>query len=498
MKTIANSQFFRTAFEKWAAGFAQRHPEAQAVKFTVKPSLEPESFHLSLQEDGTHIDSGSAAAALQGAGLWEPAFASGDWADYIGAHQAAYPCRWLHIQEKYDAEYLCKRLLQMGYNGALFEEVPENRGIFKEMGIALVLLAKKPDATPFDTEWQPDLENLDGVDAVYWKGSYTSENYRNHPNARDDLMIDLALKEVQAVEEAIRGRCPLVYELDPDGPVHLIPELMDSVGNQTMISFSALNGKPTDDHLDYHPLWKLLRELPDTSATRLLPILNIGGVEQGEGFWPVIPLDLIDFVITHMRRQPFGGAVVMTNYLSKTGTLLDGALWTAGHSLWGSLPPRLLLETWCKAFHPSLSSLELLGDIWKVSRRLSGLHAVGERTTEEYRMLSESLIGELNRLHGVVESYDDSRTPSIKEYFTYFARDARRLVLHFLQTRHAPMVNVLNGDDLQESFWTVIQQSGRPGIGSGAKVSVLKTPQAGSEGSAMRQIYEEVSGKESF
>ncbi|CCB90909.1 putative uncharacterized protein [Waddlia chondrophila 2032/99] len=488
METIANSQFFRTAFEKGQSDFVQRSSNGPVFDAAIKPSLAKESYHIHLQGSNVCIEGGSAAAIFQGAGLWEAAFASGHGADYLGKHEATYPCRWLYPKKKFEEKYLCKRLLQMGYNGVVLEQYPNHLQVFKKFGLEVALLAKAPDSTPFDAGWNPVFENLEGIQAVYWKGTYNSEKYLHHPMARDDLMIDLALREVKAVEEAIQGRCALVYELDPRSSIHWIPEFMDGVGEQTMVSFSALNGNPIDHHLGYHPLWELLRELPDTSATRLLPILNVGSVGQGEGFWPVIPLDLIDFAAAHMRRQPFAGAVVLTSFLSRPGTFLDGALWTAGHALWGEYAPRILLETWCKAYHPSLASLELLGDIWKAMRRLSGLQAVGKCSTEECRSFSESLVGELNRLQRTA----DECKGSIQEYFTYFARDARRQILHFLQSRHAPMVNVLNGDDLQESFWTAIQQSGGPGFGSGAKVSILSTPQKGSEGSAMRRIYEEV------
>ena len=480
METIANSQFFQIAFEE--------RKDAFSLDAAIIRSLPRDYFRLSLDQGKVKLEGGSESALLQGMGLLDAVVPSGHIADYLGDHQAECSCRWLYPMGDYDEEALCRRLLQLGYNGVIVDHIPSNIQIFKELDIQIVLTVDTPEATPLDNEWDPGLEDLEGVDAVYWKGSYGSERYLHHPNARDDLMIDLAMREVQALEEAIKGRCGLVYELDPVAPIHWVPELMDAVGEKTMISFSALNGSPTEDHLDHHPLWKLLRELPDTSATRLLPILNSGGVCQGEGLWPVVPLEMIDYAKIHMRRQPFGGAVVMTRYLSQPGTFLDAALWTSGHSLWGGYPPRLLLETWCKTYHPSLVSLELLGDIWKVSRRLSGLKAVGARPTEECRMLSESLIGELNRLQGEADRCEGD----ICDYYTYFARDARRIVLHFLQTHHAPMVNVLNGDDLEASFWTAIQQGSGSGLGTGAKVSVLHEPQKGDAGTPMRRIYEDV------
>lgn len=485
MKTIANSQFFRIFFERQKRAFAGVH----ALNAVVKKSMPSQSYRLSQEGGICKLEAGSESTLLQGMGLVDVAAKSGHLGDYLGERKAQYPCRWISISGSCQDETLCERLLQLGCNGVILENLPENLQMFADLGIQVIWMPKAPSVTPLDADWDPGLGTLEHVHAVYWKGTYTDPAYHKHPKARDDLQIDLALREVQALEKRIDGRCGLVYEIDPKAPIHWIPELMDSVGAETMISFSAVAGSPTDDHREYHPLWVLLRELPDTSATRLLPLLNMGGVEQGEGLWPVIPIGLLEYTLDHMHRQPFAGAIMMTRYLSKQGTFLDGSLWTAGQSLWGGFSPCLLLETWCKAFHPSLTSLELLIDFWRVGRRLSGLKNSKKTTTEECRLLSESLIGELNRLQTLVDKCRDER---VREYFVYFARDARRKILHFLQANHAPMVNVLNGDDLQESFWTVIQQSGGSGLTSGAKVTLLEEPRMGEEDSPMRRIYDEV------
>lgn len=485
MKTIANSQFFRILFERQKQVFSNE----LFLNLYVKTSMPAMAYKLTHAEGACKLEADSEGVLLQGMGLVDVAIKSGHLGDYLGEKQAAFPCRWIHYPGSYDEEVLCGRLLQMGYNGVIVDQLPEAPKMFSDLGIQIIWKPDAPELTPLDQDWDPGLGSLDHVQAIYWKGTYMDPVYNKHPAARDDLQIDLALREVQALEALIDDRCSLIYEIDSSSQIHWIPELMDSVGNKTLISFSAIDGKPTEDHKDYHPLWKLLRELPDTSATRLLPILNMGGVDQGEGVWPIIPIGLLEYTMNHMRRQPFAGAVVMTRHLSKQGTFLDGALWTAGHALWGEHSPSLLLETWCKAFHPSLASLEVLADFWKVGRRLSELKEVRTTTTEECRSLSESLIGELNRLQILVDKGCDQK---VRDYFVYFARDARRKILHFLQVNHAPMVNVLNGDDLLESFWTVIQQSGGSGLTSGAKVTVLEKPQKGEEGSVMRQIYNEV------
>jgi hypothetical protein len=494
VKTIANSQIFRTVLEQWQHSFIQDYPEGPQLTVKIKTDFSGERYFSQLAGRVLTLE-GNGGSLLQGMAMLDTALKSRHIADYLGEREAQFPCRWLHLypDSVYSSEEaLCLRLLQLGYNGVIMDTVPSDLQVFKGLGIKVIVKVNSPDSCPFDEEWDPGLSALKGVDGVYWEGTYARPEYNKHRQARDCLQIDLAIRELQELENRLEDTCELIYGIDPQGAVDWIPELMDEAGSKTMLAFSSLDGSPSLDHLNYSHLWEVLRELPDTSATKLLPILNMGGVGQGEGFWPVIPIGPLDYAISHMRRQPFAGGIVLTRHLSRQGTFLDASLWVAAQSLWGGFSIPLLLETWCKAYYPELFSLDLLTDFWKVSRRLSGLKVPGSFSTEECRVQSESLLGELNRLQGVVKSLNHSHSSLLQDYFTFFSRDARRLILHFLQNNHAPMVNVLNGDDLQESFWTVIQQGRGSSLGSGAKVTLLEQPCRGEEGSSLRKIFDEV------
>lgn len=89
----------------------------------------------------------------------------------------------------------------------------------------------------------------------------------------------------------------------------------------------------------------------------------------------------------------------------------------------------------------------------------------------------------------------ENRRPSISDYVTFFVRDVRRILFHCLQFFHISLADVLNGEEMLESFWTRISQTNSQGAFSRAQVTFLKEPQKGKKGTVMRKIYEEIKGK---
>ncbi len=487
MNTIANSEILRTVLQQIPESFAEEHPQGPELCLKMREGRRAEGYTSSYQQGVLTIVGNNASSLIHGVATLSVAVKSGHFPDFLGERKPRYPLRPLHYCREWEGiskEKVCLRILELGYNAIIVETLPKDPQLFKDFGIKIILKMKAPKATPFDSEWSLSSISMEHIEAVFWDATYMEPEFLKHPSARDFLQMDLALLEIQRLEETLPAECQIIYALPQMKSYEAVPSFLDEVSTRVLIAFSSMNGA--------HPLWELLRESPDSSTTPLLPILNMGTVDQGEGLWPLIPLDLLEQAHDRMKRHRFLGAIILTKDLPKQGTFLDGSLWVAAQTLWGELTPSLLLETWCKAYHPSLSNLELLRDLSRVGKRLSALEDLGELKTEECRIYSESLISEINRLQVEISSIKKEPSPSIVDYFTYFARDARRKILHFLQANHAPMVNVLNGDDLLESFWTAIQQGGGSGLTSGAKVTLFNHAEKGEEGSAMRQIYDEV------
>ncbi len=499
--TITNSEIFGIALEQRLAAWDKEFPYGPQVAVKLNRKMH-DTYKIEYNEHDVSLAADALHTVLSGLGALEIGLKSGFVSEFIGKQEAIFSWRILWLKgahELLSIDSLCRKISRLGFNAVILEEVPQDISVFKAYGIRLILKPAVEDLgnfCPLDEEWPvrfaEKIALLPPVDALFWEGCFTKTTFLNHPKARDLLQYDLAVMELEALQVGLAGHFPLIYQLPNDLCAEWLPEFLDESGKETMIAFSALAGDPAKDHLPENPLWKMLRKCPDISYTPLLPVINGGAIGQGDGLWPIIPVDTLECVISHLENPPFQGAIVMTKTVPDQAAFLDGALWTAGQSLSRGRSPRRLLEAWCAAYHPQMQGVELLNEVRNASKQLSLVRSLTQKMpTEECRVLADSLLAQLNRIQLLAAKDEDQALPSLKEYFTFFARDARRQVLHFLQSHHLPLVNVLNGEDLLESFWTGIGQMGNSGIGSGAKVALLSQPSKGAEGSMMRKIYEQ-------
>ena len=266
-----------------------------------------------------------------------------------------------------------------------------------------------------------------------------------------------------------------------------------------MVAFAAVSGDPVLDHLDPHPFWDVLRQSLDVCYTSLLPIINIGAVHQGECLWPTLTLDLIEKYALRCERHRFVGVLSLVPLLPKPGSFLWCNLWVSSQVFWGQTRSDLLAETWFEAFRPELKCSQFVSamrEIRQITVELSRLRHLadkkrdGEISSEECRARAESLLIRLKQLQLFMEKTDDKQNDalSLHDYFTFFARDARRVIQHFLQVYHVSVGNFFGDEDRLESFWTEsVNTAGGAGI-------FCEEPKRGEEGTLMRKIYEEVKG----
>lgn len=329
---------------------------------------------------------------------------------------------------------------------------------------------------------------------LFWESMLLYPFYRFHAKAQDLTEVEIVLEELKLLETALSriNQSPskhLIFYVPSTGEhagrqSNWLLNFLDDVGLNTSIAFSAVAGDFCHDHLSDHPFWKQLRYSPDSSSTPLLPIINFGAVEQGEGLWPITNFDLIDRFLVRCRRHPFAGIIGIVNKLPVEGSLLDCLLWVAGQSMWRDMSPMMLAETWFAAFRQG-ESFEELGEILKAARRIA-LEVSSLRTlegNEERRRIGEPLVAQLKSLINFYEKWlCKLDRPSLKEYFILFAADIRQFLEQFLQLScRTSFGTTLGVEEPILSFWTLRQGRG----------DFLTKPQLGPPGSTMEAIYNE-------
>lgn len=518
-----------------------------------------EKFIISYQRGIVKIEGESLLAVAYGISQALLGLQSGHIAEYLGERIPRFPLRplWVggnsHVKltdnlgvsvpsffsnlDFSELDRFCQRVIELGFNAILLgsreyaaatefqlSSIDFNTlfSFFHEYGIKVLLKPMLIDQdlkrisagcplNPSDREklqsYLKELQTFKHLDYLFWESSYLFPDFVTHPGARDAILSEVVLEEVRVIEEVLS--IPLIYYLPVPNflfakeQASWMLRFCDDVGEKTTIAFSSVAGNACLDHLPPHPFWEYLRQSTEISSTRLLPIVNVGSVLQGEGLWPAPSLDLLDNYYSRLYRHSFAGAIALVNTLPKEGGLLDCALWTASQCLWKESSPLLLAETWFQVYR-SEWDFSLYWDCLKKTREmiieLSLLRSLTNEmsrdliSTEECRAVTESLLSRLKILQmkaDKLQRQNSKKTKliSLTDYLTFFARDAQRIILYFLQCFNLSYPHLFNEDDLQDSFWTQFLSKSGHGVRSAAKVVFLEEPSRGNPGSKMETIF---------
>ncbi|MGM0440009.1 MAG: hypothetical protein ACQEP8_02710 [Chlamydiota bacterium] len=333
------------------------------------------------------------------------------------------------------------------------------------------------------------------VDYILWEGTALGARSLAHPTAVDATSYELALAEVKLLENNLEEGEGLIYYLpakdykDASSQAVWIERLADDMGPTTILAFSMVAGDPQDLYLTDHPLWQQIRYSSYRSATPLMPIVNIGKVGCGEGLWPDISLQSLQRCRSQMERHNFAGMMIMSKSVPNARCLLDCSLWVAGQSQWYTRSVEMLVDTWFKAYRPSLDYLkvrESFKTIEDIVIKLSGLQK-GAEDSAMLKIKGEELLA---RLKIVQEEALNQVGGIVGEYSRYFVPDARRIIHQVFKSAKINIPGVLSGSDFGEGFWTKIEGSTKEFAGQ-VKAHILEEPYPGDPKSGQNKIYQE-------
>lgn len=527
---------------KLQENFIKEFPDSPKLSLKWKRNGKEEGFSLSYAGGEITLIAESPFAAVSGMSLLRVAVSSGHLLEYLGEHHPKFSLRPLWVRnlgenswfkDVHYVERMCQRILLLGYNTIIFDlsslqkddvwcSLQKILDIVTAYGIKIsIKLIGDPSKVPFlfDDDYCESLEEIllsitersKYIDYLFWESTIYTQEVNEHHKVKDFLQIDLARLEVEKLEEQLKGSCRLIYSIPTQNTSiakkqgKWIPQLSHEISENTTIAFSAHAGDPLNDFLPLHPIWETLRTSNNSSFLNLLPIINSGLVKQGEGLWPIFSQDQTNCYLSRCKPSVLSGVITMTTHVPRENALLSCNLWVTAQTLWRDGSPSLLMDTWIRAFRPEYLQYDdlekILQEIREISLKVGFLifnmdKSEKELSKNESRTLADSLLSRLAFLQTTLEdrTIESTERVSLKQYFTFFARDARRMILRFLQHYQMPMVGVLNGDDMKESFWTEISSPNSQGLISGVKVLLLDEPHRGESGSIMAEIYDEVIG----
>lgn len=369
------------------------------------------------------------------------------------------------------AEKVCRRLIEWGYNaiclGLNLEDLDneslndslKSLEVFHQFGLKLIIKFQVPDTetlflnTSYRKQFQKRLSKLkeNKLDYLLWKGSFLNPSIRQQLAHHGMLHRDFAREEVQFFENSFCGS--LIYFVPFDRGISKqedwLPDFLDDVGKNTIIAFPAVAGHEIMDHLSSHPLWYQLRQCPDVSSTPLLPIINGGLIGQGEGCWPVLPLDIIERFVPRCYRHHFAGTLVLAKHLPGKEGWLDASLWISGQSQWSNLSSPLLAETWFAAFRSDINYPSIAPFLKDITWLVKGLNRLRteEIGSEESKALGDSLFAKLKALSSSFASEISSQSsrPKISDYLAVFQKEVQKTAAPFISLNRN--LNILESNE---------------------------------------------------
>lgn len=516
------------------------------TKIKKQPHLD--AFHCSYSAGKYLIEADNENAAKTAKYQLEIALASGYQADLLGSFTPRYTLRPLWLKSSVDIaitsqvgislpakflqeshlEKLCQRTLELGYNSFLLGRFEGNATLFsnnsfdlnrilatcKKNGLQPIVKPLIPFASaklnsrcPLDPAYTAFIKSslkdlfhsLPTLDAIFWESQSLHPDFQAYSDAAEATQSELIHAEVKMVKSILGNDVKLIFYIPAQNystaqkQAKFIPKLCHDIDDNTIISFSTFAGSPWQDHLEMHPLFSSLKSTSQISETSLMPIVNVGSIAQGEGLWPSLPSQHADRVINHFSRHQFAGIVTLAPNIPSKGSMLECALWTASQMQWSQKSFEDIAETWFKAYKPEFKYKNFVDEFVQIRNiaikisHMKSLYQEKDRdgvSIDECRSLADSLLAQLNYLEHIFQQQKTPKGHTQSDYFSIFARDARRFILHFMQTLHLP-ITTKHEDDLQDGFWTSAKADSFRNI----KYTFHDTPNPGPPGSPMHKIF---------
>lgn len=404
---------------------------------------------------------------------------------------------------------LADKILELGYNGVVFghgEELvkckPTNScetllklseqfqkkeiNLYFKLIVQNALTERCPASSSYQKKMATSIETVrqkfPKSEHFFWESQLHHPGYFAHLQAKYALQFDLIKEELHNVEKNLNEKSKLIFYVPTIGnqeaerQAEWLPRLNWEARRNTSIAFSSVAGHYTEDHAPLHPFWDVLDKWQGNPLKTMLPIINIGGVRQGEGLWPSLSFDLFE-LLPRISHYQLANPLVVAPQIPPGHGFLDCNLRAFAEMQNHLIHGDIAIENWFKRHKSEIpfgKYREVFKKIRKIVTDLSLMRYMqGNREEhEEARHLIETILSQLKYLEVALSK----EKTDLFEYFTIFCRDARRIVGQVGQ--HLNVNTPPIKDD--PSFWT---------SSKGSKISLLDQPVKGMTGSKMEKIF---------
>ena len=408
-----------------------------------------------------------------------------------------------------DPTQFALRILELGYTGVVFggrdaalmnsdpdsDSLPLHRWMRALRAVGLTAWLKPTISSTLEgcvaeSSWRQGVTDaleslLEGdtrPDGIVWRVQAVRPSALAHRSAQNDTQLDLVAKELQLVQKTA-GDLPLSFFIVAPSPsiaerqAEWLERLAQVAERNTTIAFSCVAGYFQDDHRPQHPVWSHARTLHGLGTGALTPLINAGAVQQGEGLWPSIPLELFHQAHSILGLYGVRRAIVTSSTLPSGDGVLAVSLSTASGVLFSGHSPTAVSEQWLAAHCPS-SNTQTVGELLRqggsLVRELSLIRSLPPGDPDGFRAKVDLFFAKIQAFRSSIEQGTHDWN-ALTEHAIGFCRDARRICCHVGQRFNVSLNSELTPDDLKGGFWT-------EAAGHGGAVRLLDKPVASEVG----------------
>lgn len=512
-------------------------------KMTVKKGTSNclEGFLCTLEAGNFHVFAKGPLGRCYAQNQLALSFQSGYTQDYLGEKTPYFPLRALYLecekkcnipdtcmeyampnflslsQEKTPLNDLfCQKILNLGFNACAFSISKQSETsllkqdhmdafiqTMQEYGLGIIFEVHHRDSFK-DPNFLQDITQLKKVfpkdSFLIWEGKYLQEKQSDQ-----ETDYDLVKKEISLLEKALEEHFKLIYLLPATDQVsiskqcYFIDNLCNFIQSKNLIAFSPLYKKADGQTRQESPLWEALccsRQVPEKKC---LPLLNVGSIKFGKGLWPDFRYDILNDIFTKMQNPVFYGALCMSTSIPKESSFSYCNLWTAGQKLWyPKKSATLFSKIWLLIYYPEIpwEDFQWIAHYGQqIRHQMQTLQDPPELLKDKQILtsLALSLSNNCDMLKATLRRYVNSSSKGTQSLllaaYPYFLRDSKKILFQTLKDVGISLPGLLDGEDMQLSFFTKMEQAKDFQVFKGSDIELLEDIDPKHLDGTMQSIY---------
>lgn len=386
--------------------------------------------------------------------------------------QVKWRCLW--VLKEFDTEHLIKRAISLGMNSVCLQSEYAKEEVIKECqrwGLSTFVAVEQKTFSSEETLLFEELviklsDVADGI-VVRVGAKFFGELASKQPEKTFYELHSLLVKKLASLlKTSLLKKGKLIYlieakdEKESSMQAAWMNRLQLDLPKNVYLAFHSQSGAPFEDYRQAHPLWQQFKAEPHGSLFHAMPVVNMGALQFGEGYWPAPPISLGDSVVSSVLQFNLPGMIAVVGSVPKEGGIVDMALWVAAFRIWFSLAKEDAARLWMSHYR-KIEELPLLIEGRRIVENILRATSL-DVDAEGLKNIMQAQISSLTQMEVLADSMEKTKVGDkvgdnnvfLCDLLPYFCRDMCRIAAKMLQERGVSLPVSIDLEESKPSFWT--------------------------------------------